>query len=64
MVGIGSDQSNNSVCDFHVFSYVPSGTVSALNYIMQKLNTGIKLAKISNFNTDCLQYLVLFNSAN
>ena len=56
MVGIGSDYSNNSVCDFHVFSYVPSRRVSGSNYLMKNLNTGIKLAKISNFNTDCLQY--------
>ena len=64
MVGIGSDHSNNSVCDFHVFSCVPSMRVSGSNYLMQNLNTDIKLAKISNFNTNCLQYLVLFYSAN
>ena len=62
MVGVGLNHSNNSVCDFHVFSYVPFRKVSGSDWLMQKLNTGVKLAKISNFNTSLL-YLVIFYSA-
>ena len=59
MVGINSGHSNNSVCDFHVFFWIPSRGSQWIKLVDSEVNSVCKITEIGNFNTDYLLYLFI-----